>query len=172
MSYKVWEIASCIRCRGSASAYVIVGLYVYVVYDVVCQCRIRCRWYVYPTYNVVCLLQHRILHVIYSKHTISFISYDIVCPNTRSGPAVGTIQPAPPTRVNVALAFPMRRLLLLCRSVSRNGPEGMKHTLILLLTPRTAMATWEKDSPYANKIVRNPSQGVREPSSTDFHAPQ
>ena len=29
-------------------------------------------------------------------------------------------------------------------------PEGMKHALTLLLTPRTAIATWEKDSSYAN----------------------
>jgi hypothetical protein len=28
--------------------------------------------------------------------------------------------------------------------------EGMKHALVLLLTPRTAMATWGKDSLYAN----------------------
>ena len=53
-------------------------------------------------------------------------------------------------------------------------PEGMKHTIVLfnLLMPKTAMATWEKDSSYANRIVWNPSQGVREPSNTDFHAPQ
>ncbi len=27
-------------------------------------------------------------------------------------------------------------------------PEGMKHALVLLLRPRTAMVTWKKDSLY------------------------
>jgi hypothetical protein len=51
-------------------------------------------------------------------------------------------------------------LLLWAEPFLRFVDYFMKHVLVLLLTPRTAMATWEKDSPYANQILRNSSQGV------------
>jgi hypothetical protein len=39
---------------------------------------------------------------------------------------------------------------LLITFMALSQPDGMKHALVLLLTPRTAMATWGKDSLYAN----------------------
>ncbi len=77
------------------------------------------------------------------------MSYDIVCPNTRSGLVVATISahPPPPNACQHGLGLSYASFITF---MPPSQLEGMKHALVLLLTPRTAMATWEKDSPYAN----------------------
>jgi hypothetical protein len=86
-----------------------------------------------------------------SPTTLYVLTYDIVGQTydsvfehlARTG--VGN-DPAPPPNAcqhGLSLSYALFITFMLL-----SQPEGMKHALVHLLTPRTAMATWEKDSPY------------------------
>jgi hypothetical protein len=73
---QTYNIVGSIKCMSYTMLYVpktcdIVGLSIYVVYDVVGAYRIRCRRYLLWTYNVVFFIRYRIFLAFVIKHTTS-----------------------------------------------------------------------------------------------------